>query len=79
MSIQPDNETDFDFRQQLRNTILLLGGKKEVADLLAKSADLAVSQKDVEALRNNNCELTTLAKDRLANLGTIRVRKCGRR
>jgi hypothetical protein len=40
--------TDFDFRHHLRDTILLLGGKKDIADLLLKSEDGFVSEADVE-------------------------------
>jgi hypothetical protein len=37
-----ENESDFDFRHHLYNTIILLGGKKEIAGLVKKSMDLGV-------------------------------------
>jgi hypothetical protein len=70
-----NTETDYDFRRHLRNTILLLGGRKEIANLLIKSIDFATEEADVDALRNYNIELITSVKDRLAGVGTITVRK----
>ena len=64
---------DFDFRHHLYDTILLLGGSKEIADLVKKSMDYAITDKDVRKLRNYNAELVTLAKDRLAHLNTLKV------
>jgi hypothetical protein len=64
---------DFDFRHHLYDTILLLGGKKEIADLLEKSIDGAITEMDVDALRNFNIELIESAKRRLASIHTIKI------
>jgi len=68
---------DFDFRHHLRDTILLLGGKLEIANLLRKSKDATISEKDVDDLRNYNCLLFGLAKDRLRDLNSIKIQPSG--
>jgi hypothetical protein len=68
---------DFDFRRHLRDTILLLGGRRDIADLLLKSLDLSLNPGDVGALRAYNVELLNGVKDRLARLNTHRVRTEG--
>ena len=76
MSGEPKDESgsgDFDFRHHLYDTIVLLGGKKEIAGLVKKSMDLRISSADIAALRAYNCELINLAKDRLANINTIKI------
>jgi hypothetical protein len=65
---------DFDFRHHLRDTILLLGGRREIADLLTKSMDLSVNPGDLGALRAYNVELLNGVKDRFARLNTFKVR-----
>lgn len=71
-ALSPAN--DCDFRHALRNTILLLGGRKDIADLLIKSMDLSISDAELGMLRNYNAELITLAKARLADLSGTKVR-----
>ena len=66
---------DFDLRECLRETIILLGGPKHIADLLIKSQDGSVSQADVEKLRQYNIDLFALAKARIHNLTTIKLKK----
>ena len=65
--------TDFDFRHHLYDTILLLGGKKEIAELLKKSQDGMVEEADIDALRKYNISLFTDAKTRLNNLNALRI------
>lgn len=65
---------DFDFRHHLRDTILLLGGKKEIADLLMKSQDGLLSESDIDELRNYNCTLINGVKARLSELNRLKVR-----
>lgn len=64
---------DFDFRHHLYDTILLLGGKKRIADLVKKSLDYGITDSDLQVLRNYNTELITLAKERLAHLNTLKL------
>lgn len=68
------SSADFEFRHFLRDTIILLGGKKEIADLLTKSEDFAVSEADVEELRRYNIALLEGTKDRLANIHRLKIR-----
>jgi hypothetical protein len=65
---------DLDFCQHLFDTIILLGGKNQIADFVKKSMDWAVSDADIDALRIYNAELMTQAKDRLANINTFKIR-----
>jgi hypothetical protein len=79
-----DNENgeyspEFDFHHHLYDTILLLGGRKQIADLVKKAMDCAVTDSDIDALRRYNTELITLAKDRLANLNSITLRPAPQR
>lgn len=64
-----------DFYHHLRDTIILLGGGTEIANLAAKPGE--ITGDDVEALRNHNCRLITQAKDRLVNLNYLAVRPSG--
>jgi hypothetical protein len=64
---------DFDFRYHLRDTIILLGGRREIADLLVKSLDGQVKEADVEILRNYNIGLFTAAKQRLNDLNKLKL------
>ena len=65
---------DYDFRRHLRQTVILLGGKKEIADLLAKSQDFHVSHHDIEDLKRYNVELIDNLKSRLSNISKVRIR-----
>lgn len=68
-----ENCPDFDFRHHLRDTILLLGGKKEIADLLVKSLDGFISAADVEHVRDYNIGLFSDVKSRLRNLNRLKL------
>jgi hypothetical protein len=72
--IRPHEGADSEFRHHLRDTLLLLGGSRKVADLLRKSNDLALGQADVRMLRAYNLELITATKERLANLNKLGIR-----
>jgi hypothetical protein len=65
---------DFDFLQHLHDTIILLGGKKEIARLLMKSQDYQITRSDIDELRKYNSALIDQIKDRLANIHKIKVR-----
>ncbi len=64
---------DFDFRHHLYDTIVLLGGRKDVADMLVKSQDGQINEADVEALRNYNISLFAATKGRLGSLNKLRI------
>ena len=66
--------SDYDFRQHLYDTIVLLGGKKEIADLLVRSQDYQVSQSDIDELKNYNLALMESLKSRVANIRKARIR-----
>jgi hypothetical protein len=66
-----DASADCDFRHQLRNTIILLGGDTEIADLLVKSQDFTIKSADVDALRRYNMILMDATKSRLSNVTTL--------
>jgi hypothetical protein len=67
-------QIDFDFRQNLRDTIILLGGKEAIADMLVKSQDGFIDEGDVAALRNYNVTLFTESKSRFSALKRLRLR-----
>jgi hypothetical protein len=69
---------DFDFRYHLYDTLILLGGRKEIADLLARSQDYAISESQVNELRKYNASLIDETKDRLVNIHTIKIRTKGK-
>lgn len=73
MEKETAQSTDFDFRHHLRDTILLLGGELEIADLLIKSQDGFVNEADIEKLRAYNISLFTAAKSRLRNLNRLKI------
>lgn len=73
--IETIGSPDYDFRHHLYDTLILLGAKKEMAALLKKSMDFAVTEAEVDALRRYNIELMTATKTRLVNLNSIKVRK----
>jgi hypothetical protein len=66
--------SDYDFRHHLHDTIILLGGKREIADLLIRSQDYQVSSSDIDELRRYNATLIDKLKDRLAKISKIRIR-----
>jgi hypothetical protein len=67
------SQVDFDFRQNLRDTIILLGGKEAIADMLIKSQDGFIDASDVAALRNYNSVLLTESKTRLSALKRLKI------
>ena len=70
--------SDSHFRYHLHDTIILLGGKKEIAAMLARSGrELPLSEADVSALRNYNITLLEQTKSRLDNINTLNVRNAG--
>ena len=70
----PGDAAEFDFRHHLHDTIVLLGGKKEIADLLAKSSDGAVTEADVDGVRDYNVTLLEQTKTRLSHVRRRKVR-----
>jgi hypothetical protein len=72
-----DGAADFDFRHQLRDTIILLGGRQEIADLLIKSQDGLIEQADIDKLLSYNISLFAEVKSRLRNLTRIEIVPCG--
>ena len=65
---------DFEFRHHLRDTVLLLGGKLEVADMLVKSLDGQINEADIEELRAYNISLFGDTKSRLRNLNKLKLK-----
>jgi hypothetical protein len=65
---------DFDLRHHLRDTILLLGGKAEIADLLIKSQDYGITEADVDELRRYNMSLIDNVKSRLDCISKTTIR-----
>ena len=68
-----NSPADFEFLHHLFDTIILLGGRRDIAGLLKKSLDLGVTNADVDLLRNYNIELLTEAKHRLASINKLRI------
>jgi len=66
-----DETIKSDFFHHLRDTIILLGGQTEIANLLEKPDD--ITESDVDNLRRFNCELIDATKHKLANINKIRV------
>ena len=67
------HSNDFEFRHHLYDTIVLLGGKKEIADILKRSEDLAVTDADIDELRKYNIGLLESTKSRLANINVTAI------
>lgn len=65
---------DFDFRQHLYDTIVLLGGREDIAALLHKSSDCALTEADINELRTYNVGLLNSIKGRLRSITTIAAR-----
>ena len=64
--------TDFSLRHFMRDVIVLLGGKVEIANKLDKSQD-GVTAQDVNEVRNYACELMTATKTRLVSLHKMKI------
>jgi len=64
---------DFDFRHHLYNTLILLGVPKDIADLLRKSEDFAITDADLMKLRNYNCDLLDQTKEKLTQISTKKI------
>lgn len=60
-----------DFFHHLRDTIILLAGEIEIANLLERPDD--ITEADVNELRRFNCKLIDATKDRLVNINKIKV------
>lgn len=60
-----------EFFHHLHDTIILLGGSKEIAHLAANSD--AIKPEDVDNLRNYNIKLIEAAKDKLSHIHTTRI------
>ena len=67
------SSADFDFRHHLYSALILLGCKREIAELLKKSLDGAVRPADVEAVRRYCIDLEEGLKNRLRNVNTLKV------
>lgn len=63
-----------DFIHSLKDTLLLLGCKPEVAFLVKKLSDRQITREDFIKLVDYNCELFNLAKLRLAYLNTAKIK-----
>ncbi len=59
------------FFHHLRDTIILLGGEIEIANLLEKPDE--ITESDVDNLRRFNCKLIDATKDKLVNINKIKV------
>lgn len=64
---------DCDLRHHLRNTIVLLGGDEQIADLLSKSEDYASTEDDVLTVKRYNMALIEGLKMRLARLPVLKL------
>ena len=70
---QSATSNDCEFRNFLYDTIILLGGNPEIAALLKKSMDFAISNDDIGKLRAYNVELINQTKDRLVNINKTKL------
>jgi hypothetical protein len=61
----------YEFLYHLRSTLILLGGEKQIADLLNNPEELG--DDDVKKLCRYNIGLTELTKDKLNNISTTKV------
>lgn len=66
--------TDANLRHHLRETLVLLGCRVDVANLLEKSLDAEPTQADMHLVENYNIELFASMKLRLANLTKLKLR-----
>lgn len=69
-----NESTPEDFLHHFYDTAILLGCRKEIADLLKKAQDCHVTKEDVDALRNYNIGLIGGVKTRLVNLNALKIR-----
>lgn len=60
-----------EFLHHLRNTVILLGGGTQLADMVERAE--AATGADVDELRRLNLRLIDATKDRLAGIGAITV------
>jgi hypothetical protein len=73
--LEDEHSPDFDFRHHLRDTIILLGGEKAIADLLIKSQDGGITAADIDSLRRYNCGLIDANKRRLVSINKMTLLK----
>jgi len=59
------------FIHHLRDTIILLGGRLQIADLLRNPE--AIREAEVDRLRQYNIDLETRIKNRLADTNKMRI------
>lgn len=71
MSVEYEHP-ECDFHHHLYDTVILLGGRKDIADLVKKCMD-GVTPKDIDALRNYNIELMTAAKLAISSVNKISI------
>lgn len=69
----PFYDADYEFRHHLYSALILLGCKKEIADLLEKSQDYAVTEGDVNKVRQYCIDLEDGVKNRLRNVNTMQI------
>jgi hypothetical protein len=69
-----ESDPAFDFPHYLYNTVLLLGGKKEIAELLKKWLDGKITREDARAVVRYNSELQDNIKLRIVHCDKITVR-----
>ena len=65
-------DPDFSLRHYMRDVVILLGGKPEVADLLDKSKD-GVTEADVEKVRDYAIQLFGEVKSIPMNLHKLNI------
>ncbi len=65
---------EFDFHHHLHDTIILLGGRKEIAEMVERSQDSHIKNSDVAELRRYNGRLIDDTKDRLTTIHKTKVR-----
>lgn len=68
-------KTETDFRYHLHDTIVLLGGKTEIARLLVKAEEHGITKTDVDEVKKYNITLIDHTKSRLENIQKTRIRK----
>jgi len=68
-------EIECSFCYQLYDVVLLLGGRKEFADMVKKIPDRNLTKNDFNRLNIYAIELIGLAKARIADLNSITIQK----
>lgn len=66
------NQEEAEYFHHLHDTIILLGGSKEIAHLAANSD--AIKPEDVDNLRNYNIKLIEAAKYKLSEIHSTKIR-----